>query len=91
MHSSLISKIQKANIYAREHERVRFAGLSVVFEGDNDSHRVSYQSGSWDCSCHFFPTWRTCSHVMAMQKLIGTMLPKEATYFPSTEPATATN
>jgi hypothetical protein len=90
MHSSLISKIQKANLYAREPQRVRFSELSVVFEGDNDSHQVSYRSGAWDCSCHFFPTWRTCSHIMAMQKLVGAMLPKEATYFPSSEPAVAT-
>jgi hypothetical protein len=27
MHSSLISKIQKANLYAREPERVRFDGV----------------------------------------------------------------
>ena len=89
MHSSLISKIQKANLYAREPERVRFDGLSVSFKGENDSHRVSYEGGAWACDCHFFPTWKTCSHVMAMQKLIGTMLPKEATYFPSSEPAVA--
>ena len=87
MHSSLISKIQKANIYAREPQRVQFEQLSVTFQGDNDGHRVTYRSGTWECTCHFFPSWRTCSHVMAMQKLIGTMLPKEATYFPSTDAA----
>ena len=87
MHSSLISKIQKANLYAREPERVRFDGLRVTFQGDNDNHEVSFAEGSWRCSCEFFPGWRTCSHVMAMQKLIGTMLPREATYFPATESA----
>jgi hypothetical protein len=82
MHSSLIGKIQKANLYAREPERVRFDGLSASFQGDHDTYRVAYDGKSWDCNCHFFPAWRTCSHVMAMQKLIGSMLPKEATYFP---------
>ena len=89
MHSSLISKIQKANLYAREPDRVRFEDLTVSFNGEHDSHRVSYSGGTWDCNCGFFPSWKTCSHVMALQKLIGTMLPKEATYFPSTEPAVA--
>ena len=89
MHSSLISKIQKANIYAREPDRIRFTELTVSFKGEHDTHTVSYAAGAWACDCGFFPTWRTCSHVMAMQKLIGTMLPREATYFPSTEPAVA--
>jgi hypothetical protein len=89
MHSSLISKIQKANLYAREPDRVRFTELSASFQGEHDSYRVSFGGGSWSCSCNSFPTWRTCSHVMAMQKLIGSMLPKEATYFPSTEPLSA--
>ena len=79
MHSSLIGKIQKANLYAREPDRVRFSELSAAFRGEHDNYRVS----------NFFPTWKTCSHVMALQKLIGSMLPKEATYFPSTEPASA--
>jgi hypothetical protein len=89
MNSSLISKIQKANLYAREPDRVRFSQLSASFQGEHDSYQVSFVQGSWDCNCNFFPTWKTCSHVMAMQKLIGSMLPKEATYFPSTEPLSA--
>jgi hypothetical protein len=89
MHSSLISKIQKANLYAREPDRVRFSELSASFQGEHDSYRVSFGGGNWDCSCNFFPTWKTCSHIMAMQKLIGAMLPKEATYFPSGEPIAA--
>jgi hypothetical protein len=87
MHSSLIGKIQKANLYAREPDRVRFNELTASFQGEHDTYRVSFDGTGWDCSCNFFPTWKTCSHVMALQKLIGTMLPREATYFPSTEPA----
>jgi hypothetical protein len=89
MHSSLISKIQKANLYAREPDRVRFNSLALTFQGEHDSYEVSYDGQNWSCGCHFFPSWKTCSHVMAIQKLIGTMLPREATYFPSTEPAVA--
>ena len=89
MHSSLISKIQKANLYAREPERIQFQTLSLKFQGEHDQYRVSYDGSNWSCDCHFFPTWKTCSHIMAMQKLIGTMLPREATYFPSVEPVVA--
>ena len=78
MHSSLIGKIQKANLYAREPERVGFTRFSTTFRGDNDEHVVSYEEGRWDCSCDFFRGWGLCSHTMAMEKMMGTMLPKEA-------------
>ena len=78
MHSSLIGKIQKANLYAREPDRVRFDEFTTVFKGEHGSYTVSYQKGKWQCTCHFFPGWGICSHVMALQKLMGSMLPKEA-------------
>ena len=89
MQSSLISKIQKANLYAREPERVRFDELGLTFSGEHDTYQVAYRNTEWSCTCHFFPTWKTCSHVMAIQKLIGSMLPREATYFPSTDSVAA--
>ncbi len=78
MHSSLIGKIQKANLYAREPERVRFSEFSTQFQGEHDAYTVSYQAGKWRCTCHFFPGWGICSHVMAIEKLMGRMLPREA-------------
>ena len=90
MQSSLIGKIQKANMYAREPERVAFSQFGVTFRGEHDSYDVSYRDRAWNCSCNFFPTSGICSHVMAMQKLIGTMLPVEARYWPAGEPAVAT-
>ena len=91
MQSSLIGKIQKANMYAREPERVAFNQLGATFRGEHDSYDVSYRDQAWNCSCNFFPTSGICSHVMAMQKLIGTMLPADARYWPVAEPAVASN
>ena len=91
MQSSLIGKIQKANMYAREPERVKFSGFSTTFRGEHDSYNVSFRDEQWSCSCHFFPTSGICSHVMALQKLISPMLPTEARYWPAGEPAAATN
>jgi hypothetical protein len=34
MHSSLIGKIEKANRYARERDRITFDQLGVTFRGD---------------------------------------------------------
>ena len=89
MQSSLISKIQKANIYAREPDRVTFSELSTTFRGDNETHIVAFQDNHWACDCHFFGSAGICSHVMAIQKLLGSMLPSEARYWPASDVALA--
>ncbi len=78
MQSSLIGKIEKAKRYAQETDRVSFAELAVEFRGDNDNYKTSYKDGKWHCSCHFFANYGICSHSMAMQRILGDMLPKEA-------------
>ena len=78
MQSSLIGKIEKAKRYAQETERVTFSELSVKFQGEHDNYTISYKEGKWHCSCHFFSNWRLCSHTMALQRILGNMLPKEA-------------
>jgi hypothetical protein len=78
MHSSLIGKIEKANRYARERDRITFEQLSVEFRGDNDTHRVTLEADAWRCNCHYFESWRTCVHILALQKILGPMLPDQA-------------
>jgi hypothetical protein len=78
MQSSLIGKIEKAKRYAQETDRVTFSELSVKFRGDNDSHITGYKEGKWQCTCDFFSHWQLCSHTMALEKILGNMLPKEA-------------
>ncbi len=78
MHSTLIGKIEKANRYARETDRITFRTLSLQFRGDNDTHDVSLDSDGWHCSCHFFDNWKSCVHVLTLQKVLGNMLPEDA-------------
>jgi len=78
MRSSLIGKIEKAKRYAQEPDRVTLSGLTAEFHGDNDNYKLSYTDGKWQCSCHFFSQWGTCSHTMAIQQILVKMLPKEA-------------
>lgn len=78
MRSSLIGKIEKARRYAQEPDRVTISGLTAVFRGANDDHELSYADGKWHCTCNFFSQWDTCSHIMALQQILGNMLPKEA-------------
>ena len=78
MQSSLIGKIEKAKRYAQETNRVTFSEFSVNFRGENNNYIVSYKDGKWHCSCSFFSTWELCSHTMALEKILGDMLPPEA-------------
>ena len=83
MQSSLIGKIEKANRYAQETDRVTFTELSVNFSGENNNYHTSYKDGNWQCSCPFFSNWGLCSHTMAVGKILSDMLPPEAVTMPS--------
>lgn len=83
MNSALISKIEKAKRYAEERDRVTFVQFTVRFRGDNDYHTVGFQDGKWHCTCHFFASWNICSHTMALQRILGEMLPAEAAAEPT--------
>ena len=78
MQSSLIGKIEKAKRYAQETERITFTEFSVKFRGEHDNYTTEFRNGKWHCSCHFFSSWGLCSHTIAMEKVLGNMLPGEA-------------
>ena len=78
MNSSLIGKIEKAKRYAQEQGRVTFDEFSVTFKGENDVHTVAFQRGHWRCECDFFAERQLCSHTMALEKILGAMLPERA-------------
>ncbi len=82
MNSSMIGKIEKAHRYANEPERVRFQALESTITGDNDVYHVKLTPQGWECSCHTFQSHvlETCSHVMAMQLMLGRMLDDEVRY-----------
>ncbi len=84
MYSSVISKIEKAHRYAREPERIKFQAFSASFQGSHDEYTVTLSDTGWHCSCHTFETHLagTCSHIMAIQHILGGMLPDNARYDP---------
>lgn len=77
MHSDLIGKIDKAKRYAQEPERISLNSLNATFRGGNN-HTISLEDGEWNCDCQFFGRWQTCSHVMAIQRILEPMLTREA-------------
>ena len=78
MHSSLIGKIEKARVYARERSRMHIDGLHVQFRGENSDHEVSIVDGAWRCNCDFFSSWSVCSHTMALERVLDGMVPRQA-------------
>lgn len=78
MQSSLIGKIEKANRYAQETDRIIFSEFSVKFRGENNDYSTGYKDSKWHCSCQFFSNWGLCSHTMALEKILDNMLPPKA-------------
>jgi hypothetical protein len=78
MNSSLIGKIEKARRYAAEPERVQVQSLHVRFRGEHDVYDVHFADGSWSCTCHSFEALGlgTCSHIMALERLLGPIAPQ---------------
>lgn len=81
MHSSLIGKVQKAKQYAQEPDRITFTQMKLNFRGDNGDHVVSLVDGHWHCTCNFFAGWGLCSHTMAMERILGDMVPVKSTLY----------
>jgi len=77
MQSSLIGKIEKAKRYALETDRISFTELAVTFRGNHDDYSIELSDGKWRCSCDFFSMWGTCSHTMALERILGGMLPQK--------------
>jgi hypothetical protein len=82
LNSSLIGKIDKAKRYQQEPERINFQAMTVTINGENATHNVSLTDTNWHCDCDFFGHHNTCSHVMAMQRILAPMLTPDARYGP---------
>ncbi len=83
MQSSLIGKIEKARLYAQEPGRFAMTALACAVRGDNSTHHVTLQNETWRCDCHFFADFATCSHTMAVQRLLRGMVPEEMPEHPA--------
>ena len=81
MHSSLLRKIEKANRYAQERERIDLHSLQVSFKGENDTHTVQVEDGKWHCNCDFFQGYGCCSHTMALEQVFQGFVPRSTPEF----------
>ena len=69
---SIANRILKARQYAEEKDkRIRVNSFEVEIQGEHDSHTVAYGAGSWNCTCAEYQLRSICSHVMAMEEIMG--------------------
>ncbi len=78
MNSGLIGKIEKAQRYEHEPERINITGLQAEFKGEHDMYNLNLEHNHWRCSCSFYSGYGTCSHVMAAQRILAPMLSMES-------------
>ncbi len=74
MQSSVIRKMEKARQYAEQKERIAICSIKTTFRGNHSDHDVTFNDGKWSCSCEFFPGYGTCSHTMALERILDPML-----------------
>ncbi len=78
MDSSFVRKIEKAKDYSVQEGRVVLMQCQATFRGDNSDHEISYESGKWSCNCYYFAKRDTCSHTMAMEMMLSSMVREDA-------------
>lgn len=77
MQYSVIRKMEKARQYAEQKERVAISSIKTTFHGNHNDHHVDFNEGKWSCSCAFFSGYSTCSHTMALERILDPMLPAQ--------------
>ncbi len=75
MDSGMIGKIHKARRYAQERHRFHFEAFTVTVDGENNTHRVAFDHGHWQCDCDYFRTHGLCTHTMALEEILQGMIP----------------
>ena len=77
---SAASRIIKARQYAAERDaRIKVHSFDLELQGENARHVVRYKEGIWECDCEEFQLRGVCSHVMAMEEILGDAV-EPATY-----------
>ncbi|MBE7514101.1 MAG: hypothetical protein HS103_14980 [Anaerolineales bacterium] len=72
--SASISQVEKAKKYTQQPERVTFTRFTANFEGDNNTHTVTYENGRWHCTSKFFQTHGWSSHTVALERILKGMV-----------------
>nr|BBH94449.1 hypothetical protein KTA_26480 [Thermogemmatispora argillosa] len=76
MHDEQLQRKQiKAGHYAQQPERFTLLEIKLQMRSTHGTRLISYQGGSWHCTCDFYRERGTCSHIMAAERLLGPLAP----------------
>ncbi|TDD32001.1 hypothetical protein E1287_24330 [Actinomadura sp. KC06] len=67
---AIAAKRRKARKYTREPERVMLLEIKMTMRSEHAEREISFSDDVWSCTCDFYTTRRTCSHVMAVQEML---------------------
>ncbi|MEA3338092.1 MAG: hypothetical protein U9R25_19560 [Chloroflexota bacterium] len=88
MDTGLVSRIIKARQYAQERDRVEFNRFEATFEGEHNTYRVTYEEeGRWHCTCEEAVRMGVCSHIMALERILGDSVMPAQNIKPAPAPA----
>jgi hypothetical protein len=73
---NVVSDVEKSIRYATQPERVTFTSFDVTFEGDHNTHHVSYENGEWTSEGSYFKGHGFSAHTIAMERILKDMLPQ---------------
>ena len=65
---------EKAEEYASQPDRIALFSMELEMKSTHDNRLILYNDGEWDCTCDFFQAYATCSHVMAMGRILKRLL-----------------
>ncbi len=69
---SAAGRLVKAQQYADERDqRLRVVSCEVELRGEHSTHTITYDAAIWECGCEEFVLRGVCSHVMALEEILG--------------------
>jgi hypothetical protein len=74
MDYGMIGQVAKAKHYAEERQRIQFTAFTVEMVGDNNTHTITYDNGTWHGTSSFFLAHGWSSHTVALEKLLKGMV-----------------
>jgi hypothetical protein len=52
--------------------------MVATFKGEHSDYQVTLQNNHWTCECSTYSAYGTCSHAMALQRILSKMLTMES-------------
>lgn len=70
-HLEYAEKIALSQRYGAERDRITLGTMAATMQAAHDLRQITYRDGRWQCSCDYFYKTGTCSHLMALCRLLS--------------------